>query len=59
MEKQTVDDLFKRLMDFDIIKKVNQEPSDSPGRSMTPPVSLETTEIPIPEITLTLGSLRR
>lgn len=65
MEKQTVDDLFRRLMDTGIITKVNQ--GLSPARAMTPPV-VETQalqEIPVPqipelpEIKLTLDHLRR
>ena len=65
MEKQTVDDLFKRLMDCGIITQVNQ--GLSPARAMTPPV-VDThilKEIPVPQITelpeikLTLDHLRR
>lgn len=59
MEKQTVDDLFKRLVNFGIITKINNEASNSPGRAMTPPVEPEPKEIPVPEIELTLDSLRR
>ena len=65
MEKQTVDDLFKRLMDVGIITKVNQ--GLSPARVMTPPVveahvlkEIPVPQIPeLPEIKLTLDHLRR
>ena len=64
MEKQTVDDLFKRLMDAGIITKINQ--GLSPARAMTPVVETQVMqEIPVPkmpevpEIKLTLDHLRR
>ena len=65
MEKQTVDDLFKRLMDTGIITKINQ--GLSPARAMTPPVVeaqiMQETPAPkipeMPEIKLTLDHLRR
>ena len=65
MEKQTVDDLFKRLMDVGIITKINQ--GLSPARAMTPPVveaqilkEIPVPQIPeLPEIMLTLDHLRR
>ena len=64
MEKQTVDDLFKRLMDAGIITKINQ--GLSPARTMAPVVETQVMqEIPVPkmpevpEIKLTLDHLRR
>lgn len=68
MEKQAVDDLFKKLMDVGIIKKVNETGCLSPARVSTPPMVdsqiLNTITIPevqqeIPEIKLTLDHLRR
>lgn len=65
MEKQTVDDLFKRLIDVGIITKVNQ--GASPARTMTPPIvetpilqQISQPKLPeLPEIKLTLDHLRR
>ena len=63
MEKQTVDDLFKRLLDCGIITKVNQDVGGEllpPVRTITPPLVVpQIKEIPIPEIGLKLDDLRR